>query len=82
MADSTQHRTGCVVGCYRKLHGWGIFDILKEYRSYAGNKFRPLDEKFIEGFDHQTAMAMATLPTPPASATSPLDEEDELKAAN
>lgn len=50
-----KHRTGCVIACYRKIHSWTTGAILTEYRKYAGNKFRALDEKFIGAFD---AMAM------------------------
>ncbi|PLB54418.1 hypothetical protein P170DRAFT_442520 [Aspergillus steynii IBT 23096] len=46
-----KHRTGCVVGCFRKLQGWELRDVLGEYLSYSWPKSRALDEKFIEAFD-------------------------------
>ena len=32
------HRTGCVVGCLRKLEEWSLTSIFDEYQRYAGNK--------------------------------------------
>jgi hypothetical protein len=32
------HRTGCVVGCLRKLEGWSLTPIFDEYRRFAGTK--------------------------------------------
>ncbi|KAI9371553.1 tyrosine phosphatase family-domain-containing protein [Aspergillus egyptiacus] len=46
-----KHRTGCVTGCFRKLQGWDIQDILDEYTHYSRPKQRPLDEAFIKEFD-------------------------------
>ncbi|KAK6903121.1 tyrosine phosphatase [Kwoniella mangroviensis CBS 10435] len=46
-----RHRTGTVVGCYRKLQRWALSSILEEYRRYAGMKVRILNEQFIELFD-------------------------------
>ncbi|EIW69994.1 tyrosine phosphatase [Tremella mesenterica] len=46
-----RHRTGTVVGCYRKLQRWALSSILEEYRRYAGAKVRVLNEQFIELFD-------------------------------
>lgn len=47
-----RHRTGCIIGCFRKVQGWPMHDILSEYHIYADPKARPLDEKFITSFDH------------------------------
>mmetsp|Transcript_65967 Transcript_65967/g.208820 ORF Transcript_65967/g.208820 Transcript_65967/m.208820 type:complete len:166 (+) Transcript_65967:126-623(+) len=44
-------RTGTVIGCLRKLQRWSLTAILEEYRRYAGNKVRLLNEQFIELFD-------------------------------
>lgn len=57
MPTCWQHRTGCVVGCYRKMSDWKIDAILDEYRHYAGLKARSLDEKYISDFD-KYGMAM------------------------
>lgn len=54
----TQHRTGCVVGCFRKLQGWERRDVLSEYLSYSWPKSRVLDEKFIEDFDMSRLIAL------------------------
>mmetsp|Transcript_68140 Transcript_68140/g.168351 ORF Transcript_68140/g.168351 Transcript_68140/m.168351 type:complete len:269 (+) Transcript_68140:477-1283(+) len=44
------HRTGCLVGCLRKLEGWSLTPIFDEYRRYAGTKVHLLDQQFIEFF--------------------------------
>jgi len=46
-----KHRTGCVVGSFRRIQGVAIQHVLVEYRSFAGKKARQLDEKFIGEFD-------------------------------
>jgi tyrosine-protein phosphatase OCA1 len=43
-----RHRTGTVVGCYRKLQRWALSSILEEYRRYAGMKVRVLNEQVGE----------------------------------
>uniref|UniRef100_A0A7S0HUV5 diphosphoinositol-polyphosphate diphosphatase n=1 Tax=Hanusia phi TaxID=3032 RepID=A0A7S0HUV5_9CRYP len=45
------HRTGCVVGCLRKLDQWSLTSIFEEYRRYAGTKVHVLDQQFIEFFN-------------------------------
>ena len=44
-----RHRTGTVVGCYRKLQRWALSSILEEYRRYAGMKVRVLNEQVSHG---------------------------------
>mmetsp|Transcript_54767 Transcript_54767/g.130069 ORF Transcript_54767/g.130069 Transcript_54767/m.130069 type:complete len:283 (+) Transcript_54767:442-1290(+) len=44
------HRTGCVVGCLRKLEEWSLTSIFDEYRRFAGSKVHILDQQFIEFF--------------------------------
>ncbi|KAI3886037.1 hypothetical protein MKX03_003618 [Papaver bracteatum] len=46
-----KHRTGCVVGCYRKVKNWCLPCVLKEYQHFAGVKAGPTDMKFIENYD-------------------------------
>ncbi len=46
-----KHRTGCVVGCLRKLQHWSQTSAFDEYRRFAGSKARVLDMQFIELFD-------------------------------
>lgn len=45
-----KHRTGCLVGCLRKIQRWSLTSIFDEYRRFAGNKVRLLDQQFIELF--------------------------------
>ena len=45
-----KHRTGCMVGCLRKVQKWSITSIFDEYRRFAGTKVRTLDQQFIELF--------------------------------
>jgi tyrosine-protein phosphatase SIW14 len=45
-----KHRTGCLVGCLRKVQRWSLTSIFDEYRRYAGVKTRDLDQQFIELF--------------------------------
>jgi len=49
-----KHRTGCVIGCYRKINDWTMADIVEEYKHYAGVKARDLDEKYIRLFDEDS----------------------------
>eukprot|EP00041_Stephanoeca_diplocostata_P007222 m.101027 g.101027 ORF g.101027 m.101027 type:complete len:173 (-) comp16788_c0_seq1:154-672(-) len=46
-----KHRTGCLVGCLRKLQYWSLVAICDEYRRFADPKSRVLDQQFIELFD-------------------------------
>lgn len=46
-----KHRTGCVVGCIRRIQNWSQSMIFDEYRRYAYPKERPLDQQFIEMYD-------------------------------
>lgn len=45
-----RHRTGTVVGCWRKLQRWALSSILEEYRRYAGMKVRVLNEQVSSTF--------------------------------
>lgn len=46
-----RHRTGCMVGCFRKVTGWTLEACLDEYEKYAKPKDRVLDRAFIDKFD-------------------------------
>lgn len=46
-----KHRTGCLVGCLRKLQNWCLSSVLEEYKVYAGEKSREMDLKFLETYD-------------------------------
>ncbi|GAA5824468.1 hypothetical protein JCM3770_003720 [Rhodotorula araucariae] len=82
-----KHRTGCVVGCLRRLQTWSLTSIFDEYRRYSHPKSRAMDLQCIEAFgglpkvwetvDRAQLPAWATLdppPVPPSPAPpSPLD---------
>ncbi|XP_038690328.1 tyrosine-protein phosphatase DSP1 [Tripterygium wilfordii] len=46
-----QHRTGCLVGCLRKLQKWCLSSIFDEYQRFAATKARLSDQRFMELFD-------------------------------
>ncbi|XP_004237383.1 inositol diphosphatase DSP3 [Solanum lycopersicum] len=46
-----KHRTGCLVGCLRKLQNWCMSAVVEEYKHYAGTKWRETDVKFLEKYD-------------------------------
>lgn len=50
-----KHRTGCVVGCIRRLQQWSLSLIFEEYRRYAFPKPRYFDQLIIETFDDSLA---------------------------
>ncbi|KAF8414160.1 hypothetical protein HHK36_002159 [Tetracentron sinense] len=46
-----KHRTGCVVGCLRKLQNWCLSSVFDEYQRFAAAKARVSDQRFMELFD-------------------------------
>ncbi|XP_019091898.1 PREDICTED: probable tyrosine-protein phosphatase At1g05000 isoform X2 [Camelina sativa] len=46
-----KHRTGCLVGCLRKLQQWCLTSIFDEYQRFAAAKARVSDQRFMETFD-------------------------------
>ncbi|SCU90811.1 LAMI_0E03686g1_1 [Lachancea mirantina] len=54
-----KHRTGCLVGCIRKLQNWSLTMIFDEYRRFAFPKARALDQQFIEMYDDNTIKGTA-----------------------
>ncbi|KAI9141371.1 protein-tyrosine phosphatase [Paraphysoderma sedebokerense] len=46
-----KHRTGCLVGCLRKVQHWSHTSIFDEYRRFSHPKSRSMDQQFIELFD-------------------------------
>ncbi|KAF2266625.1 hypothetical protein CC78DRAFT_121044 [Lojkania enalia] len=54
-----KHRTGCVVGCFRRVTGEELDNIFEEYHTYADPKARLLDECFIERYPEETLSWMA-----------------------
>ncbi|XP_047342419.1 probable tyrosine-protein phosphatase DSP4 isoform X2 [Impatiens glandulifera] len=49
-----KHRTGCLVGCLRKLQLWCLSSIFDEYQRFAAAKARVSDQRFMELFDVST----------------------------
>ncbi|KAA0054465.1 hypothetical protein IC582_026380 [Cucumis melo] len=46
-----KHRTGCLVGCLRKLQRWCLTSVFDEYQRFAAAKARISDQRFMELFD-------------------------------
>ncbi|KAH1093133.1 hypothetical protein GLYMA_14G049600v4 [Glycine max] len=40
-----KHRTGCLVGCYRKLQKWCLSSVFDEYQRFAAAKARVSDQR-------------------------------------
>ena len=51
-----KHRTGCIVGCLRKVQGESMAEVINEYHAYADPKARRLDENFIRDFDERSLL--------------------------
>ncbi|GAA6062998.1 hypothetical protein JCM10212_004980 [Sporobolomyces blumeae] len=45
-----KHRTGCLIGCLRRVLAWERDKISEEYVKYSHPKSRDMDIRFIEGF--------------------------------
>ncbi|ODV62685.1 putative tyrosine protein phosphatase SIW14, partial [Ascoidea rubescens DSM 1968] len=54
-----KHRTGCLVGCIRRLQKWSLTMIFDEYRRFAAPKVRPLDQQFIELYNENKIVLIA-----------------------
>ncbi|KAJ0591144.1 putative protein-tyrosine-phosphatase [Helianthus annuus] len=59
-----KHRTGCLVGCLRKIERWCLTSIFEEYQRFAAAKARISDQRFMEVFD---ASGFKDIPTSPCS---------------
>ncbi|XP_021823192.1 probable tyrosine-protein phosphatase At1g05000 isoform X1 [Prunus avium] len=55
-----KHRTGCLVGCLRRLQKWCLTSIFDEYQRFAAAKARVSDQRFIELFDISTFKHLPT----------------------
>ena len=55
-----KHRTGCLVGCLRRMQRWSLVAICDEYRRFAGSKSRVVDQQFIERFRCEAPAAHAS----------------------
>lgn len=73
-----KHRTGCVIGCLRRLQQWSLVSIFDEYRRFAGRKSRVLDLQYIELFD---VSSVARSPAQPAEEAVAFHAEDGAQAA-
>ncbi|WRX27519.1 Atypical dual-specificity phosphatase Siw14-like - like 3 [Theobroma cacao] len=49
--DGCKHRTGCLVGCLRKVQRWCLSSIFDEYQRFAAAKARVSDQRFMERFE-------------------------------
>lgn len=58
-----KHRTGCLVGCLRKVQNWSSTATFAEYRSFSHPKSRSMDQQFIELF--QLEAVRFPPPSPP-----------------
>ncbi|GMJ00655.1 plant and fungi atypical dual-specificity phosphatase 1 [Hibiscus trionum] len=54
-----KHRTGCLVGCLRKLQRWCLSSVFDEYQRFAAAKARVSDQRFMELFDVSSFKASA-----------------------
>ncbi|ONK78979.1 uncharacterized protein A4U43_C01F1630 [Asparagus officinalis] len=55
-----KHRTGCLVGCLRKLQRWCLSSVFDEYQRFAAAKARVSDQRFIEVFDVSSLKHLST----------------------
>ena len=51
-----KHRTGCLVGIYRRCQSWSLVSAFEEYRRFSFPKDRITDQQFIELFDTSSAI--------------------------
>ncbi|XP_071697117.1 inositol diphosphatase DSP1-like [Rutidosis leptorrhynchoides] len=61
-----KHRTGCLVGCLRKIQRWCLTSIFDEYQRFAAAKARISDQRFMELFD---TSAYKDIPSSPCSCS-------------
>lgn len=55
-----KHRTGCLVGCLRKLQRWCLSSVFDEYHRFAAAKARVSDQRFMELFDVSNLKHLST----------------------
>lgn len=77
-----KHRTGCVVGCFRKCQGESLESIFLEYHTYADPKARILDECMVELFDERTVLWQASLHKWRLQSSEPLTPPPPLLTLN
>jgi tyrosine-protein phosphatase SIW14 len=54
-----KHRTGCLVGCLRKMQCWSATAVFDEYRRFSFPKSRVMDQLFIELFQPVSPMSFS-----------------------
>eukprot|EP00903_Cladosiphon_okamuranus_P008219 g7912.t1 len=52
-----KHRTGCIIGCFRRTQGWAVSSIFEEYTHFASPKDRLVDQRYIELFQPEDPKA-------------------------
>ncbi|KAJ1041759.1 hypothetical protein NDA14_004718 [Ustilago hordei] len=67
-----KHRTGCLIGCLRKLQQWSLTTIFDEYRRFSWPKSRSMDQEFIELYDERSVWRDIHLPWLPKWSVLPL----------
>ena len=70
-----KHRTGCLVGCLRRMQRWSLVAICDEYRRFAGSKARVVDQQFIERF--RCEAPPASYPAPPLQSPQPPQSQSQ-----
>ncbi|KAF5188492.1 Tyrosine-protein phosphatase dsp1 [Thalictrum thalictroides] len=55
-----KHRTGCLVGCLRKMQKWCLSSVFEEYQRFAATKARVSDMRFMEKFDISSLKHLST----------------------
>ena len=45
-----QNRTGCIIGCLRRVRGWSLGAIFNEYQQFNRGRLELLDQQVIEMF--------------------------------
>ena len=66
-----KHRTGCLVGCLRRMQRWSLVAICDEYRRFAGSKSRVVDQQFIERFRCEAPPTSYPPSPPPVPSPQP-----------
>ncbi|KAL6882061.1 hypothetical protein ACP4OV_011533 [Aristida adscensionis] len=51
-----KHRTGCAIGCLRKLQKWCLSSVFDQYLHFAAVKARSKDQRFMELLDASSLM--------------------------
>ncbi|SNX85747.1 related to SIW14 - protein involved in actin filament organization [Melanopsichium pennsylvanicum] len=91
-----KHRTGCLIGCLRKLQQWSLTTIFDEYRRFSWPKSRSMDQEFIELYDETavwrdinvrwlpkwSVLPLASLKVHNFSMRAVEDLEDEIDGVN